>query len=95
MCVRPNDLADPMMLLSVVACMLTVPEFVSAGGRRITIPDLLQHPWYQTNLPPGAANMNYNLLQSLVPAGLQSVEQIEETVQQATRVTAWPGWPQS
>jgi serine/threonine-protein kinase SRK2 len=63
--------------------------------KRVTIPDLLQHPWYQTSLPPGAANMNYNLLQSLVPAGLQSVEQIEETVQQATRVTAWPGWPQT
>ena len=34
------------------------------------------------------------LLQSLVPQGLQSVEQIEEVVQQATKVTAWPGWPQ-
>ena len=33
-------------------------------------------------------------LQSLVPQGLQSVEQIEEVVQQATKVTAWPGWPQ-
>lgn len=45
----------------------------------------------QANLPPGMNQLNYSLVQTLVPVGLQSVEEIEQIVQQATRSAAWPG----
>lgn len=60
-------------------------------GKRITIPEIMQHPWFQAKLPAGMNQLNYSLVQTLVPAGLQSVEEIEQIVQQATRSAAWPG----
>lgn len=54
----------------------------------------LSHPCesaLQANLPPGMNQLNYSLVQTLVPEGLQSVEEIEQIVQQATRSAAWPG----
>jgi hypothetical protein len=35
-------------------------------------------------------HLNYTLVQTLVPVGLQSVEEIETIVHQATRPTTWP-----
>ena len=53
----------------------------------------MQHPWFVRNLPQSRWGMNQQLLQSLVPAGLQSVEEIEQLVQQATRpAQTWPMW---
>lgn len=37
--------------------------------------------------------LNYRLVQSQVPSGLQSVEEIEAIVHQATRAVHWPNWP--
>ena len=37
--------------------------------------------------------LNYRLVQTLVPSGLQSVEEIEAIVHQATRAVQWPNWP--
>ena len=60
-------------------------------AKRITIPEIMQHPWFTTRLPPRMGQLNYNLVQTLVPAGLQSVEEIEQIVQQATRAESWSG----
>ena len=57
------------------------------------MPQIMQHPWLLRNLPQSRWGMNERLLQSLVPAGLQSVEEIEQLVQQATRpAQPWPVW---
>ena len=31
--------------------------------KRITVAEILQHPWFRRDLAPGTADMNYNLLQ--------------------------------
>jgi len=36
--------------------------------------------------------LNYNLLQSLVPPGLQRVDELERIVQEATVDSPWSGW---
>ncbi len=48
---------------------------------------------FLTNLPPHMQHLNYTLVQTLVPVGLQSVEEIEAIVHQATRPSVWPNWP--
>ncbi len=45
------------------------------------------------NLAPDMQQLNYRLVQTLVPSGLQSVEEIEAIVHQATRAVQWPNWP--
>jgi hypothetical protein len=42
-------------------------------------------------LPAGMGQLNYSLVQTLVPPGLQSVEEIEDIVHKATRV-GMPTW---
>ncbi len=59
---------------------------------RITTADVLRHPWFLHNLPAGMDLLNYNLLQSLVPPGLQRVEELERIVQEATVDSPWSGW---
>ena len=39
--------------------------------------------------------LNYRLVQTLVPSCLQSVEEIEAIVHQATRPVHWPDWPKA
>ena len=48
---------------------------------------------FLTGLPPHMQHLNYTLVQTLVPVGLQSVEEIETIVHQATRPTVWANWP--
>ena len=50
---------------------------------------------FLTGLPPHMQHLNYTLVQTLVPVGLQSVEEIETIVHQATRPTVWANWPPS
>lgn len=47
---------------------------------------------FKLELPPGMAQLNYTLVQTLVPPGLQSVEEIEEIVHQATRAGGSYHW---
>jgi len=54
------------------------------GGRR-----------YRTHLAPEMQALNYRLVQTLVPSCLQSVEEIEAIVHQATRPVHWPDWPKA
>ena len=44
---------------------------------------LMQHPWVLTNMPKELKTLNYHLLQSCLPAGRQTVKQIEDIVQEA------------
>ena len=47
-------------------------------------------------MPKGLDTLNYNLVQSLARPGLQSVEEIEQVVQAATKLGAnWNGEPLS
>ena len=53
---------------------------------------VMQHPWFRTAMPKGMDTLNYNLVQSLARPGLQSVEEIEQVVQAATKLgAAWNG----
>ena len=57
---------------------------------------MVQHPWFRTSMPKGLDTLNYNLVQSLARPGLQSVEEIEQVVQAATKLDAnWNGEPLS
>lgn len=62
-------------------------------ARRVTIGEIMQHSWFLNELPPHMQHLNYTLVQTLVPVGLQSVEEIEAIVHQATRPSSWPNWP--
>ena len=48
---------------------------------------------YMNALAPDMQQLNNRLVQTLVPSGLQSVEEIEAIVHQATRAVHWPNWP--
>ena len=52
--------------------------------KRITVPDVLKHPWFVQELPEGMANLNYSLLQ--IPLSLQSgtCRQSEEEIVEIT-----------
>jgi serine/threonine-protein kinase SRK2 len=56
---------------------------VDKPEKRITIPEIQQHPWYVEDLPPGVAEMNDNLP---VPGNdVQSVEEITRIVEEAQK----------
>ena len=63
------------------------------GGQRQIDIGLTELCRFLTNLPPHMQHLNYTLVQTLVPVGLQSVEEIEAIVHQATRPSVWPNWP--
>ena len=52
--------------------------------KRITVQQILKHPWFVKDLPPGMADLNVNLLQ--VPLSLQSsgCKQTEEEIVEIT-----------
>lgn len=54
--------------------------------KRITVPEVLKHPWFMQELPEGMANLNNNLLQ--IPLSLQSgnCKQSEEEIVQLTNM---------
>lgn len=54
------------------------------ADKRITIPQILKHPWFLKDLPEKMADLNYNLLQ--VPLSLQSssCKQSEEEIVEIT-----------
>jgi serine/threonine-protein kinase SRK2 len=60
--------------------------------KRMTVPDIQNHPWYQKDLPPGVAEMNDNLPSP--SAGLQTTDEIRAIVQQAQSPpeSAAAGW---
>lgn len=61
-------------------------------AKRVTIPEIMQHPWFLTNLGPGMGELNNRLVQKGVPPQLQKVEEIEAIVQQATQTGGRPAW---
>jgi len=74
-------------------CQHLISRLLTADPEmRITTADVLRHPWFLHNLPAGMDLLNYNLLQSLVPPGLQRVDELERIVQEATVDSPWSGW---
>lgn len=55
--------------------------FVKDTDRRITMGEIMEHPWFNVRLPTGAKEMNTTLYQQI--SGLQSVAEIERIVEQA------------
>lgn len=56
--------------------------------KRINVPEILQHKWYQRNLPHGALDMNKLL--SRQTSGLQSEEEVKRIVEMAKSVPNEP-----
>lgn len=54
---------------------------VADPKKRISIPELQDHPWYMKDLPPGVKEMNDNI--RLPPAGTQTEEEIRSVVREA------------
>eukprot|EP00803_Ostreobium_quekettii_P001376 evm.model.scf_910.3 EVM.evm.TU.scf_910.3 scf_910:44793-48662(+) len=52
-------------------------------AQRITVEGIINHPWYQTDLPPGADNTNYPVRPE---EGLQSVQSIVEILMEANHM---------
>ena len=49
------------------------------------LPQVKQHPWFKSSLPQELCDINYELVQAPVPVDMQSVEEIEQIVQQAAQ----------
>ena len=80
-----------------LSCMSRVPDkhVLGVRGPCATPGSHARHPplharRFLDRLPPHMQHLNYTLVQTLVPVGLQSVEEIETIVHQATRPTTWP-----
>ncbi|KAK9790565.1 hypothetical protein WJX73_007374 [Symbiochloris irregularis] len=71
---------------NLLSCMLTADP-----NARITIAQVLDHPWVEEGMPEGMKSLNERLLQELAPTCLQSVDEIENLVTLATQ-PAQPGW---
>ena len=50
-------------------------------SKRITVKEILDHPWYNKDLPPGVKQMNDNM--RMPPAGSQTEEEIRGVVREA------------
>ena len=61
-------------------------------SRRITIPGILDHPWFNKDLPPGVKQMNDNM--RMPPSGSQSEQEVRAVVAAAQRNTTagHPAW---
>lgn len=57
-------------------------------AQRITIKDIMQHPWYKVGLPPNALTMNDVYLKAFDEAGLQSDEEIKKTVEESKKYSS-------
>eukprot|EP00884_Botryococcus_braunii_P011516 jgi/Botrbrau1/20365/Bobra.0006s0030.1 len=61
---------------------------VANPANRITLPEILRHPWYLLDLPPGVAEMNDELLaasEEYVNSG-QTVEAMEKIINEAMKL---------
>lgn len=59
---------------------------VSDPNKRLTIPQIQDHPWYLKDLPPGVKEMNNDL--RTPTAGLQSTDEIMVILQEAQKTPA-------
>lgn len=59
---------------------------VADPAKRLTIPQIYQHPWFLVDLPQGATEMNDRFVKGEpVGPGFQSPDQIDLTLMEATR----------
>lgn len=54
-------------------------------NQRITMADVMKHPWFVANLPAAAANMNAGYLNAAFPPGYQKPEDIHKLLEDAKR----------
>jgi serine/threonine-protein kinase SRK2 len=54
-------------------------------AERITLPAIMQHPWFVKDLPPGLHEMNDHLVSAAFPPEVQPVQEIMHILQAATR----------
>ncbi|KAI8471768.1 MAG: Snf1-like ser/thr protein kinase [Monoraphidium minutum] len=52
-------------------------------GTRISVPEIIDHPWFQVNLPPRAKEMNEQYLSLPLPCGDEDLAAIRELVAEA------------
>ena len=92
-----NDLLRlQQMFPRIVAANFTQPPHVSPDCQhllsrllnadpeaRITPAEILQHPWFLFDLPPGTEALNQALLQNPIGPGFQTVEELEQIVNEA------------
>lgn len=92
-----NDLLRlQQMFPRIVAANFTQPSHVSADCQhllsrllnadpeaRIPPAEILQHPWFLFNLPPGTDALNQALLQNPIAPAFQTVEELEQIVNEA------------
>ena len=68
-----------------LCCRFLFPSF-SDPAKRITIAGILDHPWFNKDLPHGVKQMNDNM--RMPPAGSQTEAQVRGVVTEAQRNTA-------
>jgi serine/threonine-protein kinase SRK2 len=60
---------------------------VADPSKRITVPEILEHPWFKTDLPEGVSEMNDRLVAEAeagdYPPGVQSMAETERIVREA------------
>ena len=92
-----NDLLRlQQMFPRIVAANFTQPPHVSPDCQhllsrllnadpeaRIRPAEILQHPWFLFNLPPGTEDLNHALLQNPIGPSFQTVEELEQIVSEA------------
>mmetsp|Transcript_1527 Transcript_1527/g.4535 ORF Transcript_1527/g.4535 Transcript_1527/m.4535 type:complete len:550 (-) Transcript_1527:1045-2694(-) len=54
-------------------------------AQRITLPEIMVHPWFVKDLPPGLDAMNDHLVSAAFPPEVQPVQEIMQILQAATR----------
>lgn len=75
-----------------------VPSYVSKDGRdllrklltnnpgkRATIQEVMEHPWYMEGLPPSALKMNDVYLKNKADASIQPIQEAVKIVEQAMK----------
>jgi len=88
-----------LVLNRILELKYSIPPFLSAPcadlvqrlldpnpDTRITIPDIIQHPWHKIGLPPTASNMN-DVYMQVTPETSQSDEDIKSVVSTAMKRT--------
>ena len=84
-----SHLAHCNLSMSWPICILIVENdrLAELGG---IVMQLMHHPWLQAKLPKELDMLNYHLIQMQLPAGLQSVKEIEVIVSEADHIEGEP-----
>ena len=65
-------------------------KFTADPHKRITIHGIMDHPWFNKDLPPGVKQMNDNM--RMPPTGSQTEEEVRGVVTEAQKNPNQPAW---